>query len=149
MFQSRVRQPKPKRHRPRSTESSLMKCSSLSPFSLRSYVNAPFTSRNGRHSINDLRRCFRALVATGNPPVVPATCRLCLARQRCRLFCLAGPPIRQSIAVATVEPGASAELGETEPDDDAILDDPAEVIAGAVAGRPERTEATVVVDVPL
>jgi len=64
-------------------------------------------------------------------------------------FLSGGPPIRQSIAVATVELGASAELGETEPDDDAILDDPAEVVAGAVAGRPERTEATVVVDVPL
>jgi len=64
-------------------------------------------------------------------------------------FLSGGPPIRQSIAVATVEPGASAELGETEPDDDAILDDPAEVVAGAVVGRPERTEATVVVDVPL
>ena len=61
------------------------------------------------------------------------------------------PPERHneaSIAVATVEPGASSELGETEADDHAILDDPAEVVAGAVAGRPERTEATVVIDVP-
>src|SRR5215510_3102335 len=58
------------------------------------------------------------------------------------------PERRQSIAVATVEPGASAELGETEPDDDAVLDDPVEVVTGAVAGWPERTEATLVVDIP-
>src|SRR5262249_20440641 len=59
------------------------------------------------------------------------------------------PSRRRSMPVATVEPGASTELGETEPHDGAVLDDPAEVVAGAVAGRPERTEVTVVVDVPL
>jgi len=56
---------------------------------------------------------------------------------------------RRSIPVATFEPGASAELGETEPDDSAVLDHPTEVVAGTVARRPERTKVTVVVDVPL
>src|SRR4029453_15681326 len=45
MFQTPARQLTPKRHRPQSTESSSIKCSSLSPFSLRTYVGAPFTSR--------------------------------------------------------------------------------------------------------
>src|SRR5262245_34691670 len=54
-----------------------------------------------------------------------------------------------SIPVATVEPRASAELDESEPDDGAVLHHPAEVVAGAVTRRPERTEVPVVVDVPL
>jgi hypothetical protein len=56
---------------------------------------------------------------------------------------------RRSIPVVTVEPGASAEFRETEPDDGAVLDDPVEVVTGAVGGRPKRTEVTVIVDVPL
>src|SRR5262249_3759017 len=95
-----------------------------------------------------------ALVTTGNAPVVPATCRLFSATAM--LTFLSGACSRSifslrfsQIAIATVEPRASAKLGETEADDDAILDDPAEVVAGAVAGWPERTEATVVVGVPL
>ena len=55
----------------------------------------------------------------------------------------------RSAAVATVEPGASTEFGEAKPDDDATLDQPPDLIARAIVGWPVRTEAPLVVDVPL
>src|ERR671911_1803633 len=51
--------------------------------------------------------------------------------------------------VSTVESRAPAQLGEAQPDDLIALDDPEQVVTSSIGRRPERAEASILVDVPL
>src|SRR5919107_1079789 len=51
--------------------------------------------------------------------------------------------------VSTVESRAPARLGEAQPDDLIAVDDPEQVVTSSIDRRPERAEASILVDVPL
>src|ERR671911_2412973 len=51
--------------------------------------------------------------------------------------------------VSTVESRAPAQLGEAQPDDLIALDDPEQAVTSSIGRRPERAEASILVDVPL
>src|SRR5215218_3641991 len=51
--------------------------------------------------------------------------------------------------VTTVESRAPAQLGEAQPNDLIALDDPEQVVTSSIGRRPERAEASILVDVPL
>ena len=51
--------------------------------------------------------------------------------------------------VAPDKNGSAAEFGEPETNDGAVLNDPVEIVTGAVPWRPERAETALTVDVPL
>src|SRR3954470_1171072 len=59
----------------------------------------------------------------------------------------AGPLSRR--LVSTVESRASIQFFEAQPDDGLALDDPAQVVTGAICRRPERAETPIFVEVPL
>src|SRR4051812_25168784 len=50
--------------------------------------------------------------------------------------------------ISTVESRALARPGEAQPDDLIALDDPEQAVASSIARRPERAEASILVDVP-
>jgi hypothetical protein len=60
---------------------------------------------------------------------------------------VAGPVSQRR--VSTVESRAPAQLGEAQPDDVTALDDPEQAVTSSIGRRPERAEASSLVDVPL
>src|SRR4051794_35241059 len=71
------------------------------------------------------------------------------ARTRLRRKAASGAgPVRLG-RVSTVDSRALAQLSEAQPDDFTAVDDPAEAVTSSMHRRPERAEATILVEIPL
>src|SRR4051794_34073743 len=80
--------------------------------------------------------------------VLPGTWRASRPGRGRRSAASGAGPVSQR-RVSTVESRAPGQLGKAQPDDLIPLDDPEQAVTSSIGRRPERAEASVLVDVPL